>query len=227
MKPTSIATLVLATLVAIGTACWLGAREPPKRTPYPKATPPPPASPIYTPSRETAPSLEEIERDALENEPRLEAAIESGLHSRDATVREAAFTFLMPDLLQVAPGRAVNIYQRQKPGELRDILRMEIARQWITRDRDAAVRWIQSLDDPERRAAAWDAVRVLAPVAPDQAIFVADTFGIGRDDGYIDRLVREWSKDNAPQVRRWLATQPEDERTERFRALVGSDRLEG
>ena len=46
MKPTSIATLVIATLFAIGTACWIGAREPPTRKPYPKATPPPPASPI-------------------------------------------------------------------------------------------------------------------------------------------------------------------------------------
>jgi hypothetical protein len=220
MKPTSIATLVIATLVAIGTACWLGASEPPKRKPYPKASPPPPASPIYTPSREPAPSLEDIEREAREHDERLELDIERGLHSRDALARETAFAILMPELVQIAPERAVALFERQKPGEPRDTLRMELARQWITRDRDSAMRWMKTLAEPERRAAAYDAVRVLAPIAPDQAIHVADAFHIGRDDGFIDRLVREWSRENAGQVRRWLATQPDGERTSRIRALV-------
>lgn len=213
MKPTSIATLVIATLVAIGSACWIGAREPPTRKPYPKATPPPPASPIYTESRESAPSLEDIEREAREHDARVEIAIEHALHARDPTARETAFVFLLPELIQVAPERAVALVARQKPGEARDVMRMEVARQWITRDRDAAIRWIKSLDEPERSAAAYDAVRVLTPVAPEQAIYVADVFGIGREDGYIDRLVRNWAKDHAREVRRWLATQPESART--------------
>jgi hypothetical protein len=220
MKPTSIATLVVATLFAIGTACWLGARERAPLKPYPKATPPPPASPIYTESREPAPSLEDIEREAREHDARVEASIERALHARDPMARETAFTFLLPELLQVAPGRAVDLFARQKPGEARDVLRMEIARQWIIRDRDAAMRWIGSLDDPERRAAAADAVRELAPVAPEQAIHVADAFGIGRDDGAIDRLVRDWAKDNAREVERWLATQPEGARTSQLRAHI-------
>jgi hypothetical protein len=218
MKPTSIATLVLATLIAIGSACWIGAREPPTRKPYPKATPPPPASPIYTQSPESAPSLEDIEREAREHDARLEAAIERALYSRDPTARETAFTFLLPEMIQVVPERAVALHARQKPGEPRDVLRMEIARQWITRDRDAAIRWIESLQEPERRAAAFDAVRELTPVAPEQAIYVADAFGIGRDDGFIDGLVRNWAKDNAREVQRWLATQPEGARTSALRA---------
>jgi hypothetical protein len=177
MKPTSIATLVIATLVAIGSACWIGAREPPTRKPYPKATPPPPASPIYTESRETAPSLEDIEREAREHDARLEIAIERAVNSR-GLARETAYVFLLPELIQVAPERAVALVARQKPGEARDVLRMEVARQWITRDRDAAMRWIKSLDEPERSAAAHDAVRVLTPIAPAQAIHVADAFGI-------------------------------------------------
>jgi hypothetical protein len=187
MKPTSIVTLVLATLIAIGSACWIGAREPPTRKPYPKATPPPPASPIYTESRESAPSLEDIEREAREHDARLETDIERALHSRDATARETAFVFLLPELIQVAPDRAVALVARQKPGEPRDVLRMEVARQWITRDRDAAMRWIGSLEEPERGAAAHDAIRELTPVAPEQAILVADAFGIGRDDGATGR----------------------------------------
>lgn len=220
MKPSSIATLVLATLLAIGSACWIGAREPAKRKPYPKATPPPPASPIYTKSRESAPSLEDIEREAREHDARLEASIERALHAPDPMARETAFTFLLPELIQVAPDRAVAMLARQKPGEPRDVLRMEIARQWITRDRDAAMRWIGSLEEPERRAAAQDAVRELTPIAPEQAIHVADAFGIGREDGTIDRLVRDWAKDNAREVERWLATQPESARTSQLRAHV-------
>jgi hypothetical protein len=223
MKPTSIVTLVVATLIAIGSACWLGAREPPTRKPYPKATPPPPASPIYTQSRETAPSLEDIEREAREHDARLEIDIERAVHSRDATMRETAFVFLLPELIQVAPDRAVALVARQKPGEPRDTLRMEVARQWITRDRDAAMRWIGSLEEPERGAAAQDAVRELTPVAPEQAIYVADAFGIGRDDGAIDRLVRNWAKDNANEVKRWLETQPEGARTTQLRAHVMRD----
>jgi hypothetical protein len=220
MKPTSIATLVVATLVAIGSACWIGAREspPPKR--WPKATPPPPASPIYTESREPAPSLEDIEREAREHDARLTTSIEHALHASDPMARETAFTFLLPELIQVAPERAVELFARQKRGEPRDVLRKEIARQWITRDRDAAMRWIESLDEPERRAAANDAVRELTPVAPEQAIHVADAFGIGREDGSIDRLVRDWAKDNAREVERWLATQPEGARTTQLRAHV-------
>ncbi len=85
MKPTSIATLVIATPVAIGSACWIGAREPSTREPYPKATPPPPASSIYTESRESAPGLEGIEREAREHDARLEIAIEGAMRARDAT----------------------------------------------------------------------------------------------------------------------------------------------
>lgn len=220
MKPTSIVTLVVATLLAIGSACWIGAREAPPRKPYPKATPPPPASPIYTQSRESAPSLEDIEREAREHDARLEAHIERALHTHDPIARETAFTFLLPELIQVAPERAVALFARQKPGEPRDVLRMEIARQWITRDRDAAMRWIESLGEAERRAAAHDAVRELTPVAPEQAIHVADALGIGRDDGTIDRLVRNWAKDNAREVERWLATQPDSARTSQLRAHV-------
>ncbi len=86
--------------------------------------------------------------------------------------------FLLPERIEVAPGRAVALVARQKPGEARDVLRMEVARQWITRDRDAAIRWIKSLDEPERGAAAYDAVRVLRPIAPAQATYVADVFEI-------------------------------------------------
>lgn len=217
MKPTSIVTLVTATLVAIGTACWIGAREPSVRKPYPKATPPPPASPIYTQSKESAPTLEDIEREAREHDARLEEAIERAVQSNDATARETAFVFRLPELIQVAPDRAVALVARQK-GEPRDVLRMEVARQWITRDRDAAMRWIRSLEEPERNAAAYDAVRELSAVAPEQAIYVADAFGIGRDDGYVDRLVRNWARDNAREVQRWLATQPEGARTAQLRA---------
>jgi hypothetical protein len=46
VKPTSFASIVIATLLAVGGAVWIGASVPPRRKPYPKPTPPPPASSI-------------------------------------------------------------------------------------------------------------------------------------------------------------------------------------
>lgn len=222
IKP-SIATLAAVSVIALGTAVWLGAhdshhRRPKPIVPYPKATPPPPPSPDFTPAAEPAPTAEEIEREAREHVDVLMGNVERALAARDPQRREVVFTFLVPELVQVAPQRLVELVQREEPGEARDTLRGELARQWISRDRDAAVGWMKSLGDQERRAAAMEAVRVLADIAPDQAISVADELGVGRDDGFLERLVQGWSEDNLPEVDRWLATQPEGSRKAQLRA---------
>jgi hypothetical protein len=179
MKPTII-TIICAALIAIGAAYWLDAGELSHRTPYPKATPPPPPSPEFTPSPERAPTAREIDKASREHYALLQMSIERALVARDPQQRETAFTFLLPELLQVEPARVVQMMKKQEPGEARDALRREVARQWVMRDREAAVGWIKSLEnDAERRDAAEIAVSALAAVAPDQAIEVADQFGIG------------------------------------------------
>jgi hypothetical protein len=180
MKPASIITTVCATLIACGTAYWIDAREPPPRTPYPKATPPPPASNVFAESKEPAPSEDEIERTARERNGVLQAAIERALEQRDPQQLEAVFTFLLPELLQVEPARAVAMHQRIETGKSREQLRGEIARQWISRDPEAALSWIESLDEAERRAAAIDAMEQLAATDPRLASVVAERFRIGR-----------------------------------------------
>jgi hypothetical protein len=150
MRPTSIVTLVVAALLGVGAAFWIDAGEKPQRH-WPKPTPPPPASPIYTQSSEHAWTEEEIAQQAGEHNARLEAEIESALDSKDARRREAAFTFLLPELVQVDPARVVAMVARQRPGEARHTLITEVARQWIAMDPEAADLWIQTLPEPERR----------------------------------------------------------------------------
>jgi hypothetical protein len=164
MKPAYIATIVTAALIAIGAALLMGAKE--NRKPWPKPAPPPPPSPIYHPSSERVPSEAEIAQQLSTLYQRNELEIERALHGKDPQHREAAFTFLLPELIQVEPRRVVAMFDRQKPGEARETLRTEIARQWTAMDLDAAVAWMKSLDDHERRASATDAVNSIAPYAP-------------------------------------------------------------
>jgi hypothetical protein len=212
-----IAVTVVALFAAVGTAYRLDAREPKK--PYPKATPPPPPSPVFTESKEVAWTEEQIAAQARDHNAQLQQAIERAL-TAGPQQREAVFTFLVPELLQFEPQRLVDLLARQQ-GEPRDALRDELARQWITRDRDAAIGWMRSLEDEAERAqAAKAAVDSLAPIAPEQAIYVADQFGVGRDNGYLERLVQLWAEASIAEAERWLATQPDDARTAPLRARI-------
>lgn len=176
MRPTSIVTLVLLTLFGVGIAFWLDARE--TRRHWPKATPPPPPSPIYTQSPERAPDEEEIARQAREHNGRLEAGIERALVAKDPQRREAAFTFMLPELVQVDPVRVVAMLARREPGEARDSLRTEMTRQWIARDPEAAVRWMKTLSEAERLESATTAVESILAHSPEEAAALADEFGI-------------------------------------------------
>jgi hypothetical protein len=179
MKPTSIVTLVLVTLVGVSTAYLLSAHES-RLPPWPKATPPPPPSPIYTPSTERAQTEEEIALMAQGHNQMLESEIESALQGNDPQRRETAFTFLLPELIQVDPDRVVALVARQPPGKGRNVLRTEVAQQWIARDASAAVAWMKSLNDEERRASAAAAVASIAAYDPVTASAVALELGLGR-----------------------------------------------
>ena len=220
MTRTSLLTIVSITVFAlvatIGSTYYLGAHE--KRKPWPKATPPPPPSPVYYPAKEPAPSAEEIEFEAATHNRRLALEVERALLAREPRAREAVFTFLLPELIQVEPQLVVDMIDALEPGEARDTLRTELARQWISRDRDAAIGWMKTLDENERRASASSAVRAIAAAAPEQAIYVAEVFDV--DDGFVERLARNWARDDPHEVTRWLATQPDSPRKRQLAAHV-------
>lgn len=222
MKTTTIVSVVLAAflgLASVGGLWWIRSGDAPRK-PYPKAVPPPPPSDVFHPSKDRSPTQEEIERDALERNDRLAAGIERALGSSDAVARETAFTHLLPELLQFDPARVVAMIARHEPGAARDTLRTEVARLWITRDLEAAIGWLESLAEPERRSAAAAAVHSLAAGATGQAIQVAQRFGIGRDDGYVENLVSNWATEDPSAAESWIATQPAGENTERLRARI-------
>ncbi|HEU5135237.1 MAG TPA: hypothetical protein VFU13_08855 [Steroidobacteraceae bacterium] len=175
MRLTSIVPLLLVTLIGVGAAFWLDAKE--ARKPWPKATPPPPPSPIYTPSKETAPGESEIVEMAREHNQRLAATIERALIEKDAGQREAAFTFLLPELVQVDPERVIAMLENLERGEARDTLRTEVARQWIARDPAAAVRWMKTLPEDERLASVKAAVQSIVAHSPAEAAALTREFG--------------------------------------------------
>jgi hypothetical protein len=217
MKPGFLISIMAASLLAIGSALWLHAREI-ARTPGPKAELPPP---VYASARQPAPGAGQVQQTARERNAQLGLEIERALVSRDPQQRETAFNFLLPELLQTEPQRVTDMVARQEPGEARDALRDAVARQWITRDRDNAIRWMQSFESTgEQQASARVAVQALAATAPDQAIAVADQFGIGRDDGSLEHLVQVWAEDDLEQATRWLESQPAGPRTEQMRARI-------
>jgi len=218
MSRTPLIALIAAALVGVGTAVWLNADEPRKR--WPKPTPPPPVSPVFTPSREIVPTVEEIAEAARSHDQQLELAIERSLVARNPQQRETAFTFLLPELLQVAPKRVVAMVARQEPGEARDLLRDEVARLWIQTDVRTATEWIRSLEDAERRSAANTAVAAIAARDPAGAIELADKLDVGRDDGSLEHLVQRWAAEDPEAAWRWVETQPDNPRTEELRARI-------
>ena len=189
--PKSLATALLATtLLLVSTACSPedAARHPEQGTYkrpkiWPKPTDPEPASPIYHDLDEKVPTEEEIARDIADHNAQLEAAVEGVLKDGDMLSRETVFVYVLPELLQVEPRRLVDLHARLAPGEARETLRTEIAQLWAATDPAAAARWMKSLGDPERRAAAVTAVTRIAAWDPKTATALADEFGIGRDDG--------------------------------------------
>lgn len=148
-------------------------------------------------------------------------SIERALVARDLRHRETAFNFVLPELLSEEPTLVIAMVARQEPGEARDALRDEVARQWITKDRDAAIEWMDSLEQVDRRASATIAMRTLAAITPAQAIAVADQFGVGRDDGSLEHMVQIWATEQPDEAMRWIDQQPPGEaRTEQLRARI-------
>ena len=158
---------------------------------WPKPTEPPPASPIYHDVQETMPGEEEIARDAAERPARLEEAVATVLEVGDKLERETVFVYVLPELLQVEPQRVVDLHARLQPGEARATLRTEIAQLWASRDPVAATRWMKSLTEEERKAAAMVAVRTLVPWDPRTAVSLADELELElENDAGIRKLLR-------------------------------------
>jgi hypothetical protein len=148
-------------------------------------------------------------------------AIEAALVSSDPQRRETAFNTLLPELLANAPAEAVQMMSRQQPGEPRDALRDQMARHWVMLDRESALTWLETLDDPdERRSAAIASMHALAARSPEQAIAAADRFGVGRDDGSLEHIVQIWAETDPAAALSWAKRQSTDARNASLRARI-------
>jgi hypothetical protein len=187
MSRISIISLVAVTLLAAGTGYWLRANEVPASSAkrpkvWPKPTEPPPASPDYQDVNEPVPTEADIDRAIQEYTTKAEQTIERALLAGDAQRREAVFSYLLPELLQMEPDRVLGLLARLEPGPPRDMLRKEIAQLWIHQDAAAAARWLKSLDETERRETAITAVTSLAPFEPAQASAIARELEVGSEE---------------------------------------------
>lgn len=213
MKPSTVIVL-LVSLVALGA----GIREArqPEAKPASRA-----AAPGAVPTNVNASVIDESELAKQERGRQLALEIGRTLVVADPQQRETAFNVLLPELLEMEPARVIALVARQEPGEARDALRDEVARQWITLDRDAAIEWMGSLEEADRKAGATIAMRRLAASDPAQAIYVADLFGVGGDDGSLAHIVQIWATENPAEAARWLESQPpNDPRTAQLRARI-------
>lgn len=222
MKSTStLVSIALAAALAVGAAYFFGDGET-RESPATANTSLPPDSP--TPASTTT----HEPRDSVERHRQIALEIERALVSADPRQRETAFNELLPELIREEPERASAMVAKQEPGETRDLLRDEVTRQWIRSDPEAAVAWLGSLPEDERKAGATTAVRTLAASSPAQAIEVADRFGLGRDDGSLEHLVQIWATENPDEAARWIDSQPpNDPRTVQLRARIEQVRAQG
>ena len=177
MRPISFANLVLVTLLGLGASFCTDAAEKSRRH-WPKPTPPPPPSPIYTESAERVPDEREILQMAASHNEHLAGELESALLSNDRRRREAAFVFILPELVQVDPKSVVDMMMRQPKGEPRDTLRTELTRAWVARDPVSARRWMKTLSHQERRASGAAAIEFIFPQSPKEATALADELGM-------------------------------------------------
>jgi hypothetical protein len=177
MRLISISTLALATVLATSAALCMDSGHKPKRH-YPKATPPPPPSPIYTESKEHVPDEGEIAQMAASHYARLESELEKAVLSRDQDRREAAFVFILPELVQQEVTRVVDVLERLPKGEPRDTLRKQLTRHWVSQDSASAIRWMKTLPDAERRSSVVTAVEMLFAQNPALAAELAEELGM-------------------------------------------------
>jgi hypothetical protein len=219
----NVAILLSLAGAAVLAQAWV-ARKPAPPAPHPFAVAGRESAAAASPAargaaREPARAAVETTTVSADRDRQMALQIESALGSSDAGRRETAFAALLPELLRTGPARLVEMVARQPPGENRDALRDELARQWITRDTEAAVGWLQSLGE-ERTPSARVAVRALAAVSPAQAIDVADRLDVGRDDGSVEHILQIWAMESPREARRWLDNQPDSARIAQLRARL-------
>ena len=166
-----------------------------------------------------APGSRPVHHDSQQKNGQRQLEIERALVSNNPRQREAAFDVVLPELLASDPGSVVDLVARQE-GEARNMLRDEVVREWIRKDRDAAVIWMGSFEGDERKASAIVAMQTLAAIEPAQAVAVANEFGIGRDDGSLEHIVQIWATEKPDECLRWLESQPDNPQTAQLRARI-------
>jgi hypothetical protein len=139
----------------------------------------------------------------------LRAAIERALISLNDQEREAAFTTLLSQLIELDPAAAGQLLEECDAGPVCEELFERALAAAAQTDVERAVQWVANVpEDEKRHEAARDLTQLLARADPGAAIEVADRFDVGRDDGSLEHLMQLWAAENPTAAQRWLEAQP-------------------
>jgi hypothetical protein len=135
--------------------------------------------------------------------PRTASAAEAGRHERTHALSQ-------PSDPIAALARAFAL----EKGNTRDVLVRELLSGWASRDAEAALDWISSLEDPAARRSARSTVCLaLAEEDPRHAVVLALAHGADEDDagGLLESLAMQWCEKEPEPVLDWALTQPQGE----------------
>lgn len=99
-------------------------------------------------------------------------------------------------------------------GSERDALVRELLSGWASRDAEAALNWVSSLEDPSARHSARSIVCLtVAEKNPRHAVELALAHGADEDDdgGLLECLAMQWCEKESDTVLDWAFTQPQGE----------------
>jgi hypothetical protein len=112
------------------------------------------------------------------------------------------------------PTSALALAFALEKGSERDVLVRELLSGWASRDAEAALNWVSSLEDPSARRSARSTVCLtVAEKNPRDAVELALAHGADEDDdgGLLECLAMQWCEKESDTVLDWAFTQPQGE----------------
>jgi hypothetical protein len=112
------------------------------------------------------------------------------------------------------PTSALALAFALEKGSEREALVRELLSGWASRDADAALDWVSSLEDPSARRSARSTVCLsVAEKNPRHAVELALAHGADEDDdgGLLECLAMQWCEKESDTVLDWAFTQPQGE----------------
>ncbi len=159
-------------------------------------------------SQNAPPATPPIPESPEEQSRKLQLEIGRALVSIDDAERDRAYRQLLPALIKLDPAAVKQLVANYPTGPVRDELLRRTAQAWSAVSVDGAIEWATGMTEAdERNIVASGIVSHVAQGDPARAIGVSDQFGIGRNDGTVDRIVQLWATEKLQEALSWAEGQ--------------------